>query len=197
MRPLFRLSRVRLAIVQHGIALLSDIDIVQIWTKCTLNRVPSPWIQHWGPNLSRRFAATRNVTPNHRGEAVDANARTLRSNLSPSASLAEAVYSPSGLIAVKPSSSTDFSVGFRTPNRQSRLIFLRMAHSSPKLWTLKIWYGSRNSNVSRSAYEIQRRAVLGLASNRREGLISNSRYRGSNPFAPARQCAFQRISFFG
>jgi hypothetical protein len=30
-----------------------------------------------------------------------------------------------------------------------------------------------------------------------EGLISNSPYRGSNSFAPARQCAFQRISFFG
>ena len=46
---------------------------------------------------------------------------------SPSASLAEAVYSPSGLIAVKPSSSTDFSVGFRTPNRQNFLLRMRKA----------------------------------------------------------------------
>jgi hypothetical protein len=53
------------------------------------------------------------------------------------------------LSAYKPSRSSDFSFEFRTSNRQSRLIVLRMAHFSLELWTLRIRYGSRNSNVSR------------------------------------------------
>jgi hypothetical protein len=48
-----------------------------------------------------------------------------------------------------PSSSSDFIFELRISNRQSRHILLRMAHFSPELWTLLIWYGSRNSNVSR------------------------------------------------
>jgi hypothetical protein len=52
------------------------------------------------------------------------------------------------LLAIKPSSSSDFSSWPRTRDRQSRLIILRKARFSPKLWTPAIRYGSRNSNVS-------------------------------------------------
>jgi len=53
------------------------------------------------------------------------------------------------LSAIKPSSSSDSSFKLRTPNRQSLVIFLRKSRFSPKLWTPQIWYGSRNSNVSK------------------------------------------------
>jgi hypothetical protein len=51
--------------------------------------------------------------------------------------------------ANKPSNSGDFSFELRTSGRQHAPIFLRKAGFSPKLWTPSIWYGSRNSNVSK------------------------------------------------
>jgi hypothetical protein len=60
------------------------------------------------------------------------------------------VFSERTYWQLSPAAAPIFSLGLRTPNRQGRPIFLRMAHSSPKLWTPKIRYGSRNSNVSRS-----------------------------------------------
>jgi hypothetical protein len=49
--------------------------------------------------------------------------------------------------AIRPSNSNDFSFELRTPDLESRLIFLRTARFSPKLWTPSIRYGSRNLNV--------------------------------------------------
>jgi hypothetical protein len=51
--------------------------------------------------------------------------------------------------AIEPNISSNFRFGFRTSKRQSPPILLRMAQFSPDLWTPPIWYGSRNSNVSR------------------------------------------------
>jgi len=51
--------------------------------------------------------------------------------------------------AIKPNSGTDFSFELRTPSRQGELVILRKAHLSPKLWTPRIRYGARNSNVSK------------------------------------------------
>lgn len=48
--------------------------------------------------------------------------------------------------AKKPSNSCNFSLGPGPSNGQSRPIVLRYARFSPKLWTLSIRYGSRNSN---------------------------------------------------
>jgi hypothetical protein len=70
------------------------------------------------------------------------------------------------LLAIWPRSSSDFSLELRTYNRQSRLILLRKAHFSPKLWTLRIRHGSRNSNVSRGLRILTKRgsaAPLGQA----------------------------------
>ena len=52
-------------------------------------------------------------------------------------------------LAIKPNSSSVFSIERRTSYRQSLLVLLQMTHLSPELWTLPIWYGSRNSNVPR------------------------------------------------
>src|ERR1700693_4250363 len=70
----------------------------------------------------------------------------VRIPLSPPAWLKPCILCPN-LLAIKPSSSSDFSFELRTSNRQSLLILLRMAHLSPELWTLPIRYGSRNYNV--------------------------------------------------
>ena len=72
-------------------------------------------------------------------------------SLSPPAWLKPCILCPN-LLAIKPSGSSDFSFELRTSNRQSLLILLRMAHLSPELWTLRIRYGSRNSNVSRGLW---------------------------------------------
>src|ERR1700716_275942 len=53
------------------------------------------------------------------------------------------------LLAIKPNNGGDFSFELRTHHRQSRHIILRKAHSSPKLWTPQIRYGSRNFSVSK------------------------------------------------
>jgi len=71
-------------------------------------------------------------------ESVCAGNRTVGSNPTLSASLAEGVCSLRELLAIKPSASSDFSFELRTVNRQSRLILLRIAHFSPELWTLRI-----------------------------------------------------------
>src|ERR1700730_10068157 len=56
---------------------------------------------------------------------------------------------PANLLAIKPHNGSDFSFVRRTHYQQSRHIILREAHSSPKLWTPQIRYGSRNFNVSK------------------------------------------------
>jgi hypothetical protein len=43
--------------------------------------------------------------------------------------------------AIEPCNSSDFSFELRTPDRESRLIVLRTARFSPKLWTPFIRYG--------------------------------------------------------
>jgi hypothetical protein len=53
------------------------------------------------------------------------------------------------LLAKKPHNRSSFHLKLQAFNRQSRLILLRLVHFSPELWTLRIRYGSRNSNVSR------------------------------------------------
>ena len=52
--------------------------------------------------------------------------------------------------AIKPNSGTNFSFELRTPSRRGAFDILRKAHLSPKLWTPRIRYGTRNSNLSKS-----------------------------------------------
>jgi hypothetical protein len=88
-------------------------------------------------------------------------------------------------------SGSDFSFELRTPSWQGALIILRKAHLSPKLWTLRIRYGSRNSNVSKDLRISTKRgsaAPLGQA----RASDSNSPYRSSNPPAPASQSCVRR-----
>jgi hypothetical protein len=73
---------------------------------------------------------------------------------------------------LSPSICSDFRFEPRGPNRKSRLALLRKAHLSPELWTLRIWYGSEYSNVSKGM-RIPRKEVLGLLSDRRQNRFRN------------------------
>jgi hypothetical protein len=76
-------------------------------------------------------------------------------------------------LAIKLSNSSDFSFGLWTPDRQGRLIILRKAHFSPKLWTPSIRYVFE-IRTFRVAYDRHRKEVVRLLSDRRERPISNS-----------------------
>lgn len=89
----------------------------------------------------------------------------------------------------KPNSGGDFSFELRTPSRQGALVILRKAHLSPKLGTPRIWYGSRNSNVSkRLSMPTKRGSAAPLGQARASDFqFAISRFESSGPSQPVRR----------
>jgi hypothetical protein len=111
---------------------------------------------------------------------------------SPSATLAEATYSPRQFLGnLSPITAAISHLNSGLLLGRACLIVLRKAHLSPKLCTPRLRYGSRNSNVSKSLRISTKRDFAALLGQARAS-EANSQCRGLNPSAPASHSRVRR-----